>query len=165
VLGNHDVFGSGWTHFKTYYGPGTYRFNVGNSTFIVLDTGDGTLGESQTEWLTAELAKAKPTNTFIVSHYLPVIPGITTYLKLANDREALRLMKMAKDNGIRSWIGGHYHSYVVGNIEGVDYVVTGGGGGRRMDSVQLSAADKNKFFFVQVQVNGSNVSYSYKVVE
>lgn len=156
VIGNHDVFENGWEHYQKHFGPSRYAFTAGNAKFIVMDTADATVGEKQMEWLKAE-AQTAPEHLFLASHYLPAVPGIRTYLKLSNDREALRLMKWADESGVRAWFGAHYHSFVVGKVGSVDYVVAGGGGGRRMEPVL-------DFFFVQVVVNGKDVSYSLRVV-
>jgi hypothetical protein len=158
VIGNHDIFGDGWTYYKQTNGPSHYTFQIGNAKFIALDTADGSLGAEQAEWLKTELSKPNPGLLFLASHYMPDVPGISTYLRLADEVEAARLMALATRSGVRAWFGAHYHSYVVGSIEGVDYVVAGGGGGKRMPPVA-------GFFFVQVAVNGQSVSYTLRNVE
>jgi 3',5'-cyclic AMP phosphodiesterase CpdA len=158
VIGNHDIFEDGWTFWKKYNGPSHYTFTAGNSRFIVLDTADGALGDDQRRWLVSELEKPAPANTFLLSHYLPTVPGERTYLKLSDDAEALELMKLATNKGVRGWFGAHYHSYLKGNVGGVDYVVAGGGGGRRMKPVE-------ECFYVQVTVSGTSVTYKEWPVE
>lgn len=158
VIGNHDIFSDGWGYYKELNGGSHYSVTIGNSRFIALDTADGTVGKEQYDWLRNELKHSGSTNTFLLSHYLPVIPGQRTYLKLANEDEAVRMMRLATNFGVRAWLGAHYHSYITEQIEGVDYVVAGGGGGRRMEPVK-------DFFFVQVLVNGSSVSYRLRTVE
>jgi predicted phosphodiesterase len=151
VIGNHDIFADGWTNYKELNGPSYYAFNVGNSKFIAMDTGDGTLGSDQMTWLESEVQNDRPQNLFFLSHYMPVVPGIQTYLKFPDEEEALSLMKLAVDHGVSAWLGGHYHSYLQSTIDGVLYVVAGGGGSTRMAPVY-------DFFFVQVTVAGSQVS-------
>jgi predicted phosphodiesterase len=155
IVGNHDVFEDGWTGFKTAFGPSAFTLTLGNSQFIALDTADGTVGRDQYEWLQTQLTAGSPTNRFILSHYLPVVPGQRTYLRLADEGEAARLMKLATREGARAWLGGHYHSYGEQVIEGVQYVVAGGGGGRLMPPI-------NGNFFVQVVVSGSSVTFHLK---
>lgn len=158
ALGNHDIFADGWTHYKELNGAATYAFTVGNAKFIVLDTGDGAVGEKQMEWFEAELKKSRPANLFVVSHYLPVVPGVRTYLRISDDFEAMKLMKLAKTYAVTAWFGAHYHSYLNDVVEGVRYVCAGGAGGRRMDPVR-------DYFFVQVSVAGTNVSYQLRIVD
>lgn len=158
IAGNHDVFYAGWDNFASRIGSSTYSFTAGNSTFISLDSADGTLGTRQIAWLRDQLARPRLEHTFILSHYMPVVPGVSTYLKFASETEAASLMSIASANGVRGWFGAHYHSYVKESIAGVTYVVAGGGGGRRMPPYR-------NFFFVQVQVNGSSVDYAVRPVD
>jgi len=51
VIGNHDIFWSGWDQFKKHFGPSVYTFTSENARFIVLDTGNATLGKEQFDWL------------------------------------------------------------------------------------------------------------------
>lgn len=158
VAGNHDIFYDGWTHFHDLIGTSTYTFTAGNSKFIALDTADATLGDRQTQWLRDELAATRPTHTFLMSHYLPVIPGQETWLKLSSETEALNLMSLASRSGVDAWFGAHYHSFIQQNIGGVEYIVAGGGGARRMPP-------ESRFFYVQVQINGADVTYQMKPVD
>jgi hypothetical protein len=158
VAGNHDVFYDGWESYRALNGPSHYVFDAGNARFVVLDTADGTVGETQRAWLTGELGKARPAHVFLLSHYLPVVPGLRTYLKLADVREAEDLMKLAVSHRVSGWLGAHYHSYVLGSADGVQYLVAGGGGGRRMDPVK-------EFFYARVSIDGSTVSYEKKTVD
>jgi hypothetical protein len=102
--------------------------------------------------------RGSETHTFVLSHYLPVTPGIRTYLRLSDDLEATTLMKLARNFSVAAWLGGHYHSYALGEVEKVKYLVAGGGGGRRMDPVWEN-------FFVQVRVAGQEISFERKQVE
>lgn len=158
VIGNHEIFDDGWAHFKSEFGPSHYNMTIGNSRFIALDTADGSVGDVQTEWLRAQLASPRMTHTFILTHYLPTVPGIRTYLRLSDDFEAISLMKIALDGRVSAWLGGHYHSYALGEVEGVKYVLAGGGGGRRMEPVL-------DYFFVQGRVSGSAVSFERRNVD
>ena len=156
VAGNHDIFHDGWNAYRQVLGSSTYSFRAGNSKFIALDTADATLSGPQTQWLRDELTSLPSGPTFIFSHYLPVIPGVETWLKLASYTEAANLMSLATRTGVKAWIGAHYHSYVNRNIAGVDDVVAGGGGGRRMPPYSAS------YFYVRVLINGSTVTYQLK---
>ncbi len=158
VAGNHDVFYAGWDNFVNQIGSSTYAFTAGNATFIALDSADGTLGTRQIAWLREQLSGPRLEHTFVLSHYMPLVPGVQTYLKFASETEATTLMSIASANGVKGWFGAHYHSYVKESIAGVTYVVAGGGGGRRMPPYR-------NFFFVQVQVNGSSVDYAVRPVD
>ncbi|MCB0405111.1 MAG: metallophosphoesterase [Bdellovibrionales bacterium] len=158
AIGNHDVFYDGWNYYKQRWGASHYVFTVGNTKFIVFDTADGNVGESQMDWIESELNNSSATNNVFVSHYMPLVPGIQTYLRLANREEALSLMRLATQKGVRAWIGGHYHSYISEEVDGVQYVVAGGGGGRRMPPVK-------EYFYVQAKVVGASLSFTRRTIE
>ncbi len=60
TLGNHDLYFDQWDDYKTYFHTATYWFEVKTPTqrdlFISLDTGNGTLGTTQFDWLRDLLA-------------------------------------------------------------------------------------------------------------
>jgi UDP-2,3-diacylglucosamine pyrophosphatase LpxH len=61
ILGNHDIFITGWTDFRDNVGPSVYWFEVvfteGKDLYISLDTATATLGRKQTEWLRSFLTE------------------------------------------------------------------------------------------------------------
>lgn len=158
VIGNHDIFAEGWTHFRDLLGPSHYSVTVGNSRFLAIDSADGTVAETDAEWLRAQLEKGGSTNTFVLSHYAPVVPGVRSLLRIANEEEAARLMKLSTITGVTGWLSGHHHSFISETIDGVAYTIAGGAGGRRMKPLEA-------FFFGQATVAGKNVSYRYQLVE
>jgi predicted phosphodiesterase len=152
VIGNHDVFEDGWSGWKELIGPSHFDVVIGNTHFMILDSADGMIGEHQTEWLENKLRASTSSQKIILSHYLPVIPGQRTYLRLANEDEATSLMKLSSRYRVKAWLGGHYHSYIQEEIEKVIYLVAGGGGGRRMEPV------KNNFY-VRGTVSGNELRF------
>lgn len=64
IAGNHDLFNNSWKEFYTRFGSSTYLFTVktpvANDLFICLETGSGTLGEKQLEWLRDILQTIRP---------------------------------------------------------------------------------------------------------
>jgi hypothetical protein len=55
IAGNHDLWYHGWNQFYSRFGSSTYLFTIktpaAKDLFICLDTGNGTLGEKQLDWL------------------------------------------------------------------------------------------------------------------
>lgn len=158
ILGNHDIFGDGWNEYQKVWGASHFSVEVGSSRFIALDTADGIIGEEQFDWLVDELARPPLARTFLLSHYMPVVPGQQTYLRLANHMEAERVMSLASQKGVKGVFGAHYHSFCRETIGGVDFVVAGGGGGRRMNPVK-------DYFFIQVVVSNDSVQYQLRTVD
>jgi 3',5'-cyclic AMP phosphodiesterase CpdA len=56
MTGNHDLHYNGWQEFYSLFGSSSYVFSIktpgANDLFICLETGGGTLGDKQLEWLT-----------------------------------------------------------------------------------------------------------------
>ena len=152
VIGNHDIKYDGWKNYSELIGPTHYSVDFGNARFMIIDTADGSVGAQQMGWLKERLSEARPRHTFVLTHYMPVVPDERTHLKLASISEAMSLMRLLSTSHVRGCFGGHYHSYIVAQTEGVDYVVAGGAAGRRLPPVMTN-------FFVQVTVIGDSVSY------
>ena len=55
VAGNHDMFSNGWNKYYSRFGSSSYLFTIKTPTaadlFICLETGGGTLGTRQLDWL------------------------------------------------------------------------------------------------------------------
>ena len=55
VAGNHDLWSGGWLEFFNRFGSSSYQFTiktpVATDLFLCLETGGGTLGDKQLEWL------------------------------------------------------------------------------------------------------------------
>jgi predicted phosphodiesterase len=64
IIGNHDLFNNCWEEFYKRFGSSSYLFTVktpeGTDLFICLDTGSGTLGSKQLEWMTFVLQTMRP---------------------------------------------------------------------------------------------------------
>jgi 3',5'-cyclic-AMP phosphodiesterase len=109
AVGNHDLYNSGWSSFRTVVGRSYYSFAVGARTFYVLDSGNGTLGRVQLELLSAALA-ADPNRKVIVCHY-PLYNGEDTqYYKLTNAAERAFLVDLFAQSGVELLLEGHSHA-------------------------------------------------------
>jgi len=74
IVGNHDLYFDGWKKFQQLFGTTSYIFTVktpeANDLFICLDSGSGTLGSKQLQWL-KNLLKAERSeyrNCIIFTH-------------------------------------------------------------------------------------------------
>jgi hypothetical protein len=74
ILGNHDLFFNGWDKYYSYFGSSTYAFTIktndASDLYICLDSGNGTIGSIQLDWLSDLLAKERKNHRFciILSH-------------------------------------------------------------------------------------------------
>lgn len=60
LVGNHELYFSGWANYLAYFGSSTYYFSIKSNKaedlIICLDTGSGTLGSKQLAWFKNLLA-------------------------------------------------------------------------------------------------------------
>ena len=169
TVGNHDahvaVPGSEETYRAQVDLPGKeiyYSFVAGNALFIVLDSyikgGDRRISGEQSSWLEQVLASSKQKNRFIVVHH-PLFPekGKGKHHGNSLDRypaERDRLHALFRKYGVTMVFSGHEHLYLRKVVDGIPYVIAGGGG------APLYADDLNGGFhhYVYMTVDGDRVS-------
>lgn len=114
VPGNHDLYFGGWEYFYNYFGSSVYYFTVtslsGNDLFLILDSGSGTLGHEQTDWLRDFLKNKRQSyrNCFVVTH-LNIFKngaGMATNLPV---EEMYTVIDLFSEYNINYEISGHDH--------------------------------------------------------
>ena len=130
--GNHDLYFKQWTEFRSFFKTGTYWFDTNNGDkkldlFICLDSGDGTLGVEQMNWLRTLLAdKAKDgyRRIIVFTH--------THFWKLDNSQghtsnysmeETYELTALFAKHGVEFVWCGHQHARQSVIFKGVNYLV------------------------------------------
>lgn len=70
LIGNHDLFFNGWDTYYSYFGSSTYDFTVktndASDYYICLDSGNGTIGSKQLEWLETRLEENRTRHRFCI---------------------------------------------------------------------------------------------------
>lgn len=109
ILGNHDIYNSGWELWEEYVYPNTayYRFNTPTYSWYFLDTANGTLGDAQCNNLIEEL-KLDPREKIVFSHY-PLYRGGIFYFALLDSRERTKLIATFAKNDVLYYFAGHKH--------------------------------------------------------
>jgi hypothetical protein len=142
TLGNHDYRGKPQIQVDYTNRPGNtswrmpnryYTFTAGPVRFFALDTDEGTLGffrskpwsDVQRDWLAGELAKPSNAKWTIVYGHHPIYSnghhGDSKRLK----EKLLPLLKMHK---VDAYLAGHDHDMQHLKMEGIQYIIAGGGG-------------------------------------
>ena len=128
--GNHEYQMDGKNIYHRYFGPTDYAFSFGGYRFIFMDNteNDYSLSSSQWKWLEGELEDARKAGErpVIIMHAPPIDPRPHGDHSMRRDQgqKLLQLMKEYNAFGIFS----HVHIYWYGEKEGVQFLVTGGGG-------------------------------------
>jgi|GEM_PF-782338 len=130
VPGNHEYQGEGKNIYHKFFGPTDYSFVLGKYYFIFANDvkNNYKLTSSQWAWLEKELKKAKALGKrpIIVMHAPPIDPRPEGdhAMNPTDAKELLDLMKEYNAFGVF----GHIHLYWYGEKDGVEMIITGGGG-------------------------------------
>jgi 3',5'-cyclic AMP phosphodiesterase CpdA len=114
VPGNHDLYFGGWSSFYDYFGASVYTFTVETSSasdlYIFLDSGGGTLGTDQMEWLKSLLSERREEyrHAVVVTHVNFFRNRFTTSTNILNE-ELLVLLDLFARHEINLVIQGHDH--------------------------------------------------------
>lgn len=135
VLGNHELIpdGTGRRHYQRFFGramgPEAYYVRrLGPLHLLVLDTNtEWPADRTQIEWARAQLRglrEAHPEDFILVFAHHPMFSS-----SLHEDHEPLRdALAGAVREHADLVFGGHDHTYERGTVDGLHYVVSGGGG-------------------------------------
>ena len=169
TLGNHEIFrDAGAAHFRRFFAlPDDgrqklyYRFDFGDSEFIVLDGNAPTAAE--TAWLRATLEAADAAhvaNVFVLVHQPPFSLGDHCGAAL----DEADWLPLFEQHHVRAVFAGHDHAYERMERRGVRYFVSGGGGAplyREKGCTVFDRAAKRVYrpvhHLLRVRVEGTNV--------
>ena len=130
--GNHDVYFKQWPIYRSFFHTGTYWFDTNNGgkkldLFICLDSADGTLGASQTNWLRNLLASKANAGyrriiVFTHTHFwkLDDSQGHTSNFAM---EETYELADLLAQYGVSYVWSGHQHARQSVIFRGVNYLV------------------------------------------
>jgi len=127
LVGNHDLFYNGWDEFHHLFGSATFYFSVkspqASDLFICIDTGSGTLGIKQLDWLKNVLQEKRSlyrncivfthSNLYRAKHSLTTNPM---------DEEVLIIMDLFTKYNINIVISGHEHTNAVAKFGNTTYI-------------------------------------------
>jgi 3',5'-cyclic AMP phosphodiesterase CpdA len=169
TVGNHDAHSKMPRSEKIYKEeadlPGNelyYSFTAGNSLFIVLDSSldnqeKRIIGE-QFKWLEAVLVNSTKKHKFVFLHhplYTDLGKGHHAHDSLDKYPESRnKLHTLLTKYKVDAVFAGHEHYYEKRTVDGILYIITGGGGAPIYDMEEYGGFNH----FVQVTVNGDKVS-------
>jgi len=170
-IGNHEYFegpggleDSGKSFLKYMNLPGNmfyYSFNYSNAAFVSLFLVDPkNITDEQVSWLNETLYKLNNSSEidwiFVFSHYPPYSSSELNY-NIIN--KIVPLVKLYK---VDLYFAGHYHHYERLIVDGIPYIITGGGGAETDLYLQSSQWTVNKaidFQYCYLEINGSQLSF------
>ena len=133
VIGNHDVYYDCADFFKQHFHTSTYSVTVNTvggfkDLFIFLDSGNGTHGRRQLDWLEEQLShRTEYRHCFVISHnwlFRTTYNYTTTPAANLPEDEQYAFMDLMSQNNVEMVIMGHFHYRDVKTFAGVKYVMT-----------------------------------------
>ncbi len=161
VIGNHDLYRGSSAHYREIFGPTYYSFQIGQATFIILDTSARfRFDPAERQWLEAELQKSQSSKIrFVFMHVPPFDPrGRPEFVKCLSEKDGKDLLDLFRRYHVTHFFASHIHGYFSGLREGVPYTITGGAG------AGLHGKDPEHFFhhYIKVHVSGDEVRMEVK---
>lgn len=133
VIGNHDVYFDCTPFFKQHFHTSTYTVTVNTVSgykdlFIFLDSGNGTHGQRQLEWLEEQLShRTDYRYCFVISHnwlFRSTYNYTTTPAANLPEDEQYAFMDLMSRNAVDMVVMGHFHYRDTKTFGGVKYVMT-----------------------------------------
>jgi predicted phosphodiesterase len=163
VVGNHENREN--EIFEKYVGKTEFAFADRNSYFIILDDSENELTDSQFEWFEKCLIEGQNyEHIFVAMHKPAFIPYFNSRLITLKSgiKWAYRFRNLCTKYNVDMVFCGHYHMFKHEKIDGVDYIVTGGGGGTIHP--EIPGYDGGYFHYVRVLVDNDHVSYEVRKI-
>jgi 3',5'-cyclic AMP phosphodiesterase CpdA len=156
VLGNHDIRtdnGRPQVAYKPFGMKGRfYTLQRGPVDFFMLDTNGNADWQRQISWLRTMLARSKAPWKVVVGHHPIYSSGF-----YGNDPHlAAKLSQLMRRHGVQLYINGHDHNYERSKpIDGITYLVVGGGGAslRPVISTAQTAKAASVFSFAEIEAS------------
>lgn len=159
TLGNHDIYFDCQQHFARHFHTSTYDVVVNTpgghkDLFLFLDSGNGTHGRLQMQWLRDQLARRDSYRHVVIFTHTCLFRTSYNYstTPAANlpEEEYYDLLKLMADSRVSLFVMGHFHHKESRNLFGVEYVMT--------DNLN---EDHDTPSFLSVQCADAAVSYQY----
>lgn len=109
VVGNHDLYNSGWYHWAYYNYPNTsfYKFETPSFSWYFLDSASGTLGGYQYDELRSKMINDDKQK--LVFTHIPVYAEDNLYFVMQNTEERNLLISTCARTNTVLFVDGHTH--------------------------------------------------------
>lgn len=162
-LGNHeenaDLYYKYFSLPDSGEGEANYSFNYAGAFFLVLDTNDvfGLVAQKK-KWIKEQLERGQAYDFIFVMFHQPMY---SSSKRPANTSMQKTLGPIFEKAGVSAVINGHDHFYERSAVNGIQYIVAGGGGAPLYDFVNVtkqSLVRKMEHHFLVVSINGKTAA-------
>ena len=157
IPGDHDLRDNGLRWFTRLFGPAFSSFSYAGIRFLLLDTSTGLLDERQGIWLSQEL---DANGRKLVFTHFPLFDPRGKGAQLISPPPPQLAARLAA-GGVEATFSGHIHMYHRHEREGVQHVISGGGG-----SPPYARPDEGGYYhFSVVRVDQSAITVQPMVLQ
>lgn len=154
LVGNHDLYFNGWKEFYARFGSSTYYFTVktpnDSDLYICLDSGSGTLGSKQINWLKNVLKQRTRFRNCIVCTHCNFFRSRHTGSTNLVVEELQLLMDLFQTYNVNLVIAGHDHKKSVEILENTTYIT--------LDALLDGYYQAG---YLQLHINGLHTDYKF----
>ena len=127
VIGNHDLYNSGWDSFRIHCYPHTsfYKFHTDSLVWYFLDSASGTLGDDQLSALRKDMKYFEKGRKKLVFTHVPVYAEGLFYFVMQDTDERNRFISLLGEEDTIAIVDGHTHQEHVSNLGFIEYNVPG----------------------------------------
>jgi len=160
VPGNHDSPDGLLDEFIQYSGAPAahYSFDYGSTHFVVADSHLGELPKRELAWLDADLSATSQPLKIVFLHYPPFDPDGSDYILRQGNDEFMALMQK---HSVSHVFAGHIHAYAQEMRDGVNYIITGGGGA----PLYTTSHSQAFYHYLRVTIDGVEVGVEIVKIE
>jgi 3',5'-cyclic AMP phosphodiesterase CpdA len=161
IPGNHDVR-NGNAEYQKVVGERNWYFDYGNYRFIGLDNATGKFDDETIAFVKKTLSQTKI--CLVAFHKPPAMERWVVHAMIddQNGGRGGEVMKLIKNAGVPMVFLGHIHLYDELNMDGVKYIISGGGGEKLSGKYHFG---KPEHGFVLVQVRPGGISHRWVCLE
>jgi len=155
LVGNHDLYFNGWQHFYSLFGSSSYLFTVrspvATDLFICLDSGSGTLGSRQLEWLKDLLPdeRAEYRRCVIFTHN-----NLFRFRRTASTSPLVEELQVLMDLFIRHDVNmvitGHDHRKAAGKLGNTSHII--------LDALVDGNSEAG---YMEINITDGNIGYTF----
>lgn len=149
IVGNHDII-SGPANYAKYFGSPEWTFEYGGIRIVGLDNANGKFSDADLAYAHDNLTKEKL--CFAAFHRPPLVERWKVHGMLTDDKGSNMTPMLAtiKASGAAGVFLGHIHIYDEMDIDGIPWIISGGGGSPLAESYGFGTVE---FGFVVVHVH------------
>ncbi|MBN1677549.1 MAG: metallophosphoesterase [Candidatus Thermoplasmatota archaeon] len=129
--GNHDARLGDLRAYESRFGPANYAFTYSGLRFVFVDSSDQSITEQELKLAREDFGDAN--KKIMVTHVPSYDPFGSNHT--LDELSCERVQSFAMENELSAVYTGHVHAFHILEVEGTDFMITGGAGGALVDGV------------------------------